>query len=190
MNTSLGRRPYLGQKRINLLCIDPEITERRLPSSNFRSMFSNGRYISPTTNHPLGPTLSMSHSDNRDPISSAILKASAHHQQHQQQHQHQQHRGKSPMTNAAPLSTHSYYTRSKSVCGCCLPFHHILFMFALNLLVIFQILKCTVKKRKLREKLCRLFNAISHSLIFYVPNCFLRCRRRRFQWELLWSLFV
>jgi hypothetical protein len=68
-------------------------------------MYPSGRYISSTTNNNIGTTLTISDSDNRDPISSAILKATA----------NQQYRGKSPMTNSAPLSTHSYYTRSKSV---------------------------------------------------------------------------
>jgi hypothetical protein len=58
-----------------------------------------------TTSNNIGTTLSISDSDNRDPISSAILKATS----------NQQYRGKSPMTNTAPLPTHSYYTRSKSV---------------------------------------------------------------------------
>jgi len=73
------------------------------------TMFSTGRYVSPQTHqHPLGTSITLSNSNNRDPISSAILKASTH-----QQHQHHN-RGKSPMTNATPLPTHSYYTRSKS----------------------------------------------------------------------------
>jgi hypothetical protein len=58
-----------------------------------------------TTNNNIGTTLTISDSDNRDPISSAILKSSS----------NQQYRGKSPMTNTSPLPTHSYYTRSKSV---------------------------------------------------------------------------
>jgi hypothetical protein len=65
-------------------------------------MYPSGRYISSTTNN-IGATLAVSDSDNRDIISSAILKAS-----------NQQHRGKSQMTNTNPLPTHSYYTRSKS----------------------------------------------------------------------------
>jgi hypothetical protein len=52
----------------------------------------------------IGTTLTISDSDNRDPISSAILKSSVN-------------RGKSPIaTNTNSLPTHSYYTRSKSVC--------------------------------------------------------------------------
>jgi hypothetical protein len=68
-------------------------------------MYPSGRYTSITSNNNMGTTLTISDSDNRDPISSAILKASS----------NQQHRGKSPITNTAPLPTHSYYTRSKSV---------------------------------------------------------------------------
>jgi len=68
-------------------------------------MYSSGRYMSSTLNDNLGTTLTISDSDNRDPVSSAILKTSS----------NQQYRGKSPMTNTTPLPTHSYYTRSKSV---------------------------------------------------------------------------
>ncbi|CAF2569255.1 unnamed protein product [Rotaria sp. Silwood2] len=71
-------------------------------------MYPSGRYISSITNNNnnnVGTTLTISDSDNRDPISSAILKVSS----------SQQHRGKSQMTNNTPLPTHSYYTRSKSV---------------------------------------------------------------------------
>lgn len=60
---------------------------------------------STANNNNYGTALTISDSDNRDPISSAILKATS----------NQQYRGKSPMTNTAPLPTHSYYTRSKSV---------------------------------------------------------------------------
>ena len=67
-------------------------------------MYSSGQYIN---NNNLGTTLTLSDSDNRDPISSSMLKSSSHH--------HQQYRGKSPVTNPTPLPTHSYYTRSKSV---------------------------------------------------------------------------
>mgnify|MGYP006892765076 CR=1 FL=1 len=69
-------------------------------------MYSSGQYIN---NNNLGTTLTLSDSDNRDPISSSMLKSSSHH------HHHQQYRGKSPVTNPTPLPTHSYYTRSKSV---------------------------------------------------------------------------
>lgn len=69
-------------------------------------MYPSGRYMnSITNNNHFGTTLSISDSDNRDPISSAILKVSA----------NQPYRGKSQLNNTAPLSTHSYYTRSKSV---------------------------------------------------------------------------
>lgn len=70
-------------------------------------MYSSGRYMNSTTNNHnnIGTTLTISDSDNRDPISSAMLKAST----------SQQHRGKSQLTNTNPLPTHSYYTRSKSV---------------------------------------------------------------------------
>ncbi|CAF3367330.1 unnamed protein product [Rotaria sp. Silwood1] len=72
-------------------------------------MYPSGRYISSITNNNnnnnIGTTLTVSDSDNRDPISSAILKVSS----------SQQHRGKSQMTNNISLPTHSYYTRSKSV---------------------------------------------------------------------------
>ena len=78
----------------------------------FSPIYSTGRYINPsstTTAAPgahLHPTLTLSDSDNRDPVSSAILKASI----------NQQQRGKSPVTTvASSLPTHSYYTRSKSV---------------------------------------------------------------------------
>lgn len=70
-------------------------------------MYSTGRYTGSTLNDNLGTTLTISDSDNRDPVSSAILKSSS----------NQQYRGKSPMANTTtPLPTHSYYTRSKSVC--------------------------------------------------------------------------
>jgi hypothetical protein len=71
-------------------------------------MYSSGRYLNTSTNNNsnnYGPTLTLSDSDNRDPIASAILKASS----------NQSYRGKSPMTNSMSLPTHSYYTRSKSV---------------------------------------------------------------------------
>ncbi len=48
------------------------------------------------------PTLTISDSNNRDHVSSVMLKTS--------------YRGKSPMTtNTTSYPTHSYYTRSKSV---------------------------------------------------------------------------
>jgi hypothetical protein len=69
-------------------------------------MYPSGRYMSSTTNNNFGTTLTISDSDNRDPIASAILKAAS----------NQPYRGKSPMANTTtPLPTHSYYTRSKSV---------------------------------------------------------------------------
>jgi hypothetical protein len=68
-------------------------------------MYPSGRYMSSTTTNNFGTTLSLSDSDNRDPITSAMLKAAS----------NQPYRGKSPMANTAPLPTHSYYTRSKSV---------------------------------------------------------------------------
>ncbi len=68
-------------------------------------MYPSGRYMGSTINNNFGTTLTISDSDNRDPIASAILKAAS----------NQQYRGKSPMTNPPPLPTHSYYTRSKSV---------------------------------------------------------------------------
>jgi hypothetical protein len=65
---------------------------------NFSPIYPTGRYMGSHMN----TTLTISDSDNRDPISSAILKAT--------------HRGKSPMgTNTNSFPTHSYYTRSKSV---------------------------------------------------------------------------
>ncbi|UJR28276.1 hypothetical protein I4U23_009526 [Adineta vaga] len=67
-------------------------------------MYSSGRYMTSTLNDNMGTTLTISDSDNRDPVSSAILKTSS----------NQQYRGKSPVTNNTPLPTHSYYTRSKS----------------------------------------------------------------------------
>ncbi|CAF3535067.1 unnamed protein product [Adineta steineri] len=67
-------------------------------------MYSSGRYMSSALNDNIGTTLTISDSDNRDPVSSAILKTSS----------NQQYRGKSPITNTTPLPTHSYYTRSKS----------------------------------------------------------------------------
>ena len=76
-----------------------------------RPMYSSGRYSNSSTNnntnhnHSFGPALTLSDSDNRDPIASAILKASS----------NQSFRGKSPVANPMPLPTHSYYTRSKSV---------------------------------------------------------------------------
>ena len=92
-------------------------------------MYPGGRYISSTTHPNIGSALSISDSANRDPVSSAILKASG----------NQQYRGKSPLPTAGSLPTHSYYTRSKSVCLHCssivdsLP--------SCVLLVIFQVLK-------------------------------------------------
>ncbi|CAF3158337.1 unnamed protein product [Rotaria socialis] len=71
------------------------------------SMYPSGRYISTITNNNnnnLGTTLTISDSDNRDPVSSAILKVSS----------NQPYRGKSQLTNTTSLPTHSYYTRSKS----------------------------------------------------------------------------
>lgn len=75
----------------------------------FSPIYSTGRYINPSsttiTSH-VNPTLTLSDSDNRDPVSSAVLRASI----------NQQQRGKSPVTTvASSLPTHSYYTRSKSV---------------------------------------------------------------------------
>ena len=64
-------------------------------------MYSTGRYMSATTTN-VNPTLTISDSDNRDPVSSVMIKTSQ--------------RGKSPMsTNPTSFPTHSYYTRSKSV---------------------------------------------------------------------------
>ncbi|CAM4742975.1 unnamed protein product [Rotaria magnacalcarata] len=71
-------------------------------------MYPSGRYISTITNNNnnnLGTALTISDSDNRDPVSSAILKVSS----------NQPYRGKSQLTNTTSLPTHSYYTRSKSV---------------------------------------------------------------------------
>jgi hypothetical protein len=69
-------------------------------------MYPSGRYMSSTANNNnYGTALTISDSDNRDPITSAILKAAS----------NQPYRGKSPMASTAPLPTHSYYTRSKSV---------------------------------------------------------------------------
>jgi len=69
-------------------------------------MYSSGRYMNSTANNNnYGTALTISDSDNRDPITSAILKAAS----------NQPYRGKSPMASTAPLPTHSYYTRSKSV---------------------------------------------------------------------------
>ncbi|CAF5083341.1 unnamed protein product, partial [Rotaria magnacalcarata] len=70
-------------------------------------MYPSGRYISTITNNNnnnLGTALTISDSDNRDPVSSAILKVSS----------NQPYRGKSQLTNTTSLPTHSYYTRSKS----------------------------------------------------------------------------
>ncbi len=64
-------------------------------------MYSTSRYLSTTMNN-VNPTLTISDSDNRDPVSSVMIKTSQ--------------RGKSPMaTNPTSYPTHSYYTRSKSV---------------------------------------------------------------------------
>ncbi|CAF0908973.1 unnamed protein product [Rotaria sordida] len=63
-------------------------------------IYSTGRYMHGTTNNT-NTTLTISDTDNRDPISSTILKSSQ--------------RGKSPITTTTNrLPTHSYYTRSKS----------------------------------------------------------------------------
>jgi hypothetical protein len=64
-------------------------------------MYSTSRYLGGTANN-VNPTLTISDSDNRDPVSSVMIKTSP--------------RGKSPMTtNTTSFPTHSYYTRSKSV---------------------------------------------------------------------------
>lgn len=62
------------------------------------SIYPTGRYAS--------STLMPSDSDNRDPVASAVLKASI----------NQQYRGKSPvnLSNSTASPSHSYYTRSKS----------------------------------------------------------------------------
>jgi len=63
-------------------------------------IYPTNRYLSTTTNN-VNTTLTISDSDNRDPVSSIMLKSSQ--------------RGKSPMTtNTTSFPTHSYYTRSKS----------------------------------------------------------------------------
>ncbi|CAF1261379.1 unnamed protein product [Rotaria sordida] len=63
-------------------------------------IYSTGRYMHGTTNNT-NTTLTISDTDNRDPISSTILKSSQ--------------RGKSPITTTTNrFPTHSYYTRSKS----------------------------------------------------------------------------
>ena len=63
---------------------------------------SSGRYMHATTSNT-NATLTVSDTDNRDPISSTIYKSTQ--------------RGKSPATtmSSTTLPTHSYYTRSKSV---------------------------------------------------------------------------
>ncbi|CAF4539031.1 unnamed protein product [Rotaria sp. Silwood1] len=65
-------------------------------------IYPTGRYMHTTTSNT-NSTLTISDTDNRDPISSTILKSSP--------------RGKSPITTTTThtLPTHSYYTRSKSV---------------------------------------------------------------------------
>lgn len=141
-------------------------------------MYSSGRYLnSSMNNNPnnYGPTLTISDSDNRDPIASAMLKASS----------NQSYRGKSPMANPMPLPTHSYYTRSKSV------FDRIWFVLQRNFssLVLFQILKCTKKESSLslaRARACykTLFRFYTHfscakscvcvflfSFFFFNENC-------------------
>ncbi|CAF3967910.1 unnamed protein product [Rotaria sp. Silwood2] len=63
-------------------------------------IYSTGRYMHTTTRNT-NTTLTISDTDNRDSISSTMLKSSQ--------------RGKSPMTTTTnTLPTHSYYTRSKS----------------------------------------------------------------------------
>ncbi|CAF3417670.1 unnamed protein product [Rotaria sp. Silwood1] len=64
-------------------------------------IYPTGRYMHTTTSNT-NSTLTISDTDNRDPISSTILKSSP--------------RGKSPITTTTThtLPTHSYYTRSKS----------------------------------------------------------------------------
>lgn len=64
-------------------------------------MYSSGQYMN---NNNLGATLTLSDSDNRDSVSSNMLKNSS----------YQQYRGKSPVSNPTSLPAHSYYTRSKS----------------------------------------------------------------------------
>ncbi|CAF0865094.1 unnamed protein product [Rotaria sordida] len=111
MNSSIGmRRSYGPMSNTSSDVISNSNT--RKPRSYLSSatsivkspMYPSGRYISSITNNNIGTTLTISDSDNRDPISSAILKVSS----------SQQNRGKSQMTNNTPLPTHSYYTRSKS----------------------------------------------------------------------------
>ncbi|CAF0738569.1 unnamed protein product [Rotaria sordida] len=111
MNSSIGmRRSYGPMSNTSSNVISNSNT--RKPRSYLSSatsivkspMYPSGRYISSITNNNIGTTLTISDSDNRDPISSAILKVSS----------SQQNRGKSQMTNNTPLPTHSYYTRSKS----------------------------------------------------------------------------
>jgi hypothetical protein len=63
-------------------------------------IYPTNRYLNTTTHH-VNAMLTISDSDNRDPVSSVMLKTSQ--------------RGKSPMaTNPNSFPTHSYYTRSKS----------------------------------------------------------------------------
>ena len=136
-------------------------------------MYPAGRYISSTTHPNIGTALSISDSANRDPVSSAILKASG----------NQQYRGKSPLPNAGSLPTHSYYTRSKSVCLHCpsivdaLP--------SCVLLVIFQVLKGAANERHMvRFGGLPPLDAISFSFTaVFLPSCVLFQTR-----ELLLSL--
>ena len=126
-------------------------------------MYPTGRYFSSSMNPNIGAALSISDSANRDPVSSSILKASG----------NQQYRGKSPLPNAGSLPTHSYYTRSKSVCLHCPS------IFDASptcvLLVIFQVLEGAANARRM-VRFGRLppLNAISFSLtpVFW-PSCVL-----------------
>ena len=78
------------------------IDERPIsPFFSFKIFSPTTRYMNSTMNNT-NTTLTKSDSNNRDPISSTILRNFQ--------------RGKSPMTTAnTSLPTHSYYTRSKSV---------------------------------------------------------------------------
>jgi hypothetical protein len=88
------------------------------------------------------------------------------------------------MASTAPLPTHSYYTRSKSVWNSISYFFLWIILF---ILVLFQILKWTKEERKMKRFCCPPLQSLSLSLIHSFLCqivCFLSFL---FQWELLFS---
>lgn len=134
----------------------------------FSPIYPSSRYTGSITNNNLGTTLTISDSDNRDPISSAILKATS----------NQSYRGKSPVTNATPLPTHSYYTRSKSVIlGFFFPLLYLLLILQTFLFSLIPNIKMHQERKREREKLkkkrfiilqCNLSPSLTHIHFFFL----------------------